>query len=210
MKLERLNERAASNLSGRHVSGRCLCGAVELEIDFPAFWAWHDHSAASRRAHGAAYATYIGCWRKHARVVKGQRSIARFEDAKTESTRSFCCRCGTPLLYERKRWPHMVNIPRALFTGRTGREPRYHVAIEELQDWTYTGNRLVPLRATRVSSGNARNRAGARTTLMTLSSSTGASVRACAYRSVEDIWRAQDLTLIPVVSSSPGHADRVR
>ena len=146
MKLESLNERAASNLSGRHVSGRCLCGAVELEIDFPAFWAWHDHSTASRRAHGAAYATYIGCWRKHARVVTGQRSIARFEDAKTESTRSFCSRCGAPLLYERKCSPHMVNIPRALFTGRTGREPRYHVAIEELQDWTYTGNRLVPLK----------------------------------------------------------------
>jgi hypothetical protein len=36
--------------------------------------------------------------------------------------------------------------PRALFTGRTGREPRYHVAIEELQDWAYTGNRLVPLK----------------------------------------------------------------
>jgi hypothetical protein len=141
MKLESLNERAASNLSSRHVSGRCLCGAVELEIDFPAFWAWHDHSAASRRAHGAAYATYIGCWRKHARVAKGRRSIARFEDATTESTRSFCSRCGTPLLYERKRSPHMVNIPRALFTGRTGREPRYHVAIEELQDWAYTGNR---------------------------------------------------------------------
>jgi hypothetical protein len=40
----------------------------------------------------------------------------------------------------------MVNIPRALFSSRTGREPRYHVAIEELQDWTYTGNRLVPLK----------------------------------------------------------------
>jgi hypothetical protein len=40
----------------------------------------------------------------------------------------------------------MVNIPRALFTDRTGREPRYHVAIEELQDWTYTGHRLVPLK----------------------------------------------------------------
>ena len=119
---------------------------MELEIDFPAFWAWHDHSAASRRAHGAAYATYIGCWRKHARVPKGRRSIARFEDATTGSTRSFCSRCGTPLLYERKRSPHMVNIPRALFTGRTGREPRYHVAIEELQDWAYTGKRLVPLK----------------------------------------------------------------
>ena len=83
--------------------------------------AWHDHSAASRRAHGAAYATYIGCWRNHARVAQGQRSIARFEDAKTGSTRSFCSRCGTPLLYERQRSLHMVNIPRALFTGRTGR-----------------------------------------------------------------------------------------
>jgi hypothetical protein len=146
MKLESLDERAASSLSGRRVSGRCLCGAVELEIDYPAFWAWHDHSEASRLAHGAAYATYIGCWRKRVRVAKGQRSIARFEDAKTGSTRSFCSRCGTPLFYERKRWPHMVNIPRALFTGRTGREPRYHVAIEELQDWTYRGERLVPLK----------------------------------------------------------------
>jgi hypothetical protein len=118
----------------------------ELEIDFRAFWAWHDHSAASRRAHGAAYATHTGCWRKHARVAKGRRSITRFEDATTETTRSFCSRCGTPLLYERKRSPHIVNIPRALFTSRTGREPRYHVAIEELQDWAYTGNRLVPLK----------------------------------------------------------------
>jgi hypothetical protein len=146
MKLESVNARVASSQSSRRVSGRCLCGAVEIEIDFPAFWAWHDHSAASRRAHGAAYATYIGCWRKHARVVKGQKSIARFEDANTESTRSFCCRCGTPLLYERKNSPHMVNIPRALFSTRTGREPRYHVGIEELQDWTYAGNRLVPLK----------------------------------------------------------------
>ena len=136
----------AKSVGVRHVSGRCLCGAVEIEIDFPAFWAWHDHSEASRRAHGAAYATYIGCWRKHVRVVKGQRSIARFEDATTSSIRSFCCRCGTPLLYERDRSPHMVNIPRALFTARTGREPRYHIAIEELQDWTYTGNRLAPLK----------------------------------------------------------------
>ena len=81
--------------------------------------------------------------------AKGRRSIARFEDARTGSTRSFCSRCGPALLYERKRSLHMVNIPRALFTGRTGREPRYHVAIEELQDWAYTGKRLVPLKGYR-------------------------------------------------------------
>jgi hypothetical protein len=79
-------------------------------------------------------------------MVKGQRSIARFEDAKTDSTRSFCSRCWVPLLYERECSQHMVNIPRALFSRRTGREPRYHVAIEELQERANTGNRLVPHR----------------------------------------------------------------
>jgi hypothetical protein len=119
---------------------------VEVEIDFPAFWAWHDHSLASRRAHGAAYATYVGCWRRHARVTKGKKSIARFEDANTGSARSFCSRCGSPLLYERGNSPYMINIPRALFIDRTGREPRYHLALEELQDWAYKGERLVPLK----------------------------------------------------------------
>lgn len=138
--------RVVASKSGARTSGACLCGAVEIEIDMPAFWAWHDHSASSRRAHGAAYATYIGCWRKHVRVTKGKKSIARFEDAKTNSVRSFCARCGTPLIYERRRSAHMINLPRALFAGRTGREPRYHLNIEELQDWTYTGKPLVPLK----------------------------------------------------------------
>ena len=57
----------------------------------------------------------------------------------------FCSRCGTPVLYQKDRSPHMVNIPRALFDGRTGREPRYHLNFAERPDWTWTGERLVPL-----------------------------------------------------------------
>jgi hypothetical protein len=127
-------------------TARCLCGAIEFEIDVPARWAWHDHSGASRRAHGSAYATYIGSWRKRFRIVKGEADIARYHDEAAGAVRSFCSRCGTPLMYERLHSAHMVNIPRALFTGRTGREARYHVAIEELQDWTYLGESLVPLK----------------------------------------------------------------
>ena len=159
--------RLPSKISEPCITGRCLCGAVELEVGYPAFWAWHDHSAASRRAHGAVYATYIGCWRKRVRVAKGTKSIARFEDAKTGTVRSFCVRCGTPLMYERGHSPHMIDIPRALFAGRTGREPRYHLHIDELQDWAYTGITLVPLKGypgvvwERPKSRNKSGRAGA-------------------------------------------------
>jgi hypothetical protein len=92
------------------------------------------------------YATYVGSWRKRFRITAGQREIARYEDKAAGAARSFCRRCGTPLIYERARSPHMVNIPRALFLTRTGRQPLYHVAIDELQDWAYAGERLVPLK----------------------------------------------------------------
>jgi hypothetical protein len=127
-------------------SGQCLCGMVRLEIDVPARWAWHDHTPASRRAHGAAYATYVGSWRKRFRIVEGESAITRYEDKVSGTVRSFCMHCGTPIVYERARSPHMVNIPRALFSGRTGRQPLYHLAIEELQEWAYTGEPLVPLK----------------------------------------------------------------
>jgi hypothetical protein len=132
--------------TGAAVKGHCLCGAVHFEMDFPARWAWHDHSRATRQAHGAAYATYVGSWRKRFRIIKGQADITRFDDTASKATRSFCTRCGTPLFYERARSPHMVNISRALFESRTGRQPLYHIGIDELQEWTYTGEPLVPLK----------------------------------------------------------------
>jgi len=127
------------------VQGRCVCGKVCIEIDFPAFWAWHDHSKATRHAHGAAYATYVGCWRSRVRITKGLAGVTRFEDKAARTARSFCARCGTPLMFERGHSPQMVNIPRALFEKRTGREPRYHIGIEEAPEWAYRFEKLVPL-----------------------------------------------------------------
>lgn len=127
-------------------AGECVCGAVRLEIDVPAVWAWHDHSANSRHAQGCAYATYVGSWRSRFRILKGAKNITRFEDAEAGTARSFCARCGTPLLYERARSPKMVNIPRAVFSERTGREPRYHMNHAEQADWTWAGEPLAPLK----------------------------------------------------------------
>ncbi len=131
---------------GPTVAGQCLCGAVGIEIGIPARWAWHDHSRSSRHAHGAAYATYVGSWRSRFHIVRGAGSVGRFEEPGTGHVRGFCKRCGTPLFYERAHAPKMVNVPRALFEGRTGREPRYHIAIGEVPDWAYAGEKLVPLK----------------------------------------------------------------
>ncbi|EJL31014.1 hypothetical protein PMI01_02949 [Caulobacter sp. AP07] len=132
--------------SAVQAAGQCVCGAVALEIDVPARWAWHDHSDASRRAQGCAYATYVGSYRSRFRILRGAESITRFEDAEAGTARGFCAKCGTPLFYERARSPTMVNIPRALFAERTGREPRYHLSLHEAPDWRYAGEALAPLK----------------------------------------------------------------
>ena len=79
-------------------------------------------------------------------VLQGFERITRFAEPKTRAKRSFCARCGTPLFYERASAPKWVNIPRALFSGRTGREPRYHLSIQEKVDWAYMGEPLAPLK----------------------------------------------------------------
>jgi len=141
-----MSEAKSRKTSAAKAIGMCSCGTVQIEVGVPAFWAWHDHSRASRRAQGCAYATYIGVWKSKTRIVKGAKSITRFEDSKARTARSFCARCGTPVFYERPRAPKMVNIPRALFDMRTGREPLYHIALDEAAEWEYRGETLKPLK----------------------------------------------------------------
>lgn len=136
----------SAKASNVQAPGQCVCGAVRIEIDVPAVWAWHDHSPASRHAQGCAYATYVGSWKSRFRILDGEDCLTRFVDAEAGTARSFCGRCGTPVLYERDRSPRYVNIPRALFTTRTGREPRYHVHLEDQAEWIYLGEPLSPLK----------------------------------------------------------------
>ena len=131
---------------GRTATGACVCGAVEVTIGVPARWAWHDHSEESRHAQGAAYVTYVGSWRSRFWITAGEAHVVRYEDTEQRAVRSFCVRCGTPIAYERARSPQMVNVPRALFTERTGREPRYHMHMDEAAEWLWRGEDLKPLK----------------------------------------------------------------
>ncbi|MFZ2032061.1 MAG: GFA family protein [Vitreimonas sp.] len=124
--------------------GECLCGAVAFEIGVPAQWTWHDHSSATRRAHGAAYATYVGSWASRFRFLRGEDNLAHYEDVERRGTRSFCSTCGTPVMFQRNK--QHINIPRSLFKSGVGREARYHIGIDQLQEWTYQGEPLSPLK----------------------------------------------------------------
>jgi hypothetical protein len=54
----------------------------------------------------------------------------------------------------------MVNVPRALFKTRTGRQARYHIAIEETPEWAVLGRTIVaPQRISRRRMGSVEAQA---------------------------------------------------
>lgn len=128
------------------VKGACGCGIVQFEIKYPARWAYHDHSAATRSIMGTSSVTYVGSWRKRFRITSGGEALSHYRDDERAVTRRFCIECGTPVTYERDTSPHMVSTPRGLFGEGVGREPRYHVRMSEMPDWAYTGEQVNPLK----------------------------------------------------------------
>lgn len=143
---ERKQKTKRAKATAGTASGTCACGAVEIEIGTPARWAWHDHSKASQLAQGCQHATYVGSYKSRFRIARGEQHVKSFTEPKTKNTRNFCGICGTPLYYERARARDMVNIPRSLLEGRTGREPRYHLSLEDAPEWAYRGEKLGPLK----------------------------------------------------------------
>ncbi|MDF1847100.1 MAG: GFA family protein [Parvibaculaceae bacterium] len=128
------------------VKGACGCGIVQFEIKYPARWAYHDHSNATRKIMGTASVTYVGSWRKRFRVTGGEEALSDYRDDEKGITRRFCIECGSAVAYERDASPHMINTPRGLFKEGVGREPRYHVRMGEMPDWAYTGEKVTPLK----------------------------------------------------------------
>ncbi len=76
-------------------SGRCLCGAVEFELDGDLPPIINCHCQYCRRAHGAAFVSIAWLPRSAFRFTKGEESVTRFIVG--SGYRCFCGVCGSRL-----------------------------------------------------------------------------------------------------------------
>lgn len=74
-------------------TGRCLCGEVSWELDGPFQWMSHCHCSRCRKAHGAAFGTYLAAPASGFRV-RGSEHVKRWESS-PGFFRCFCGRCGS-------------------------------------------------------------------------------------------------------------------
>lgn len=115
-------------------AGSCYCGAVAFEVILPARFCAHCHCQNCRRAHGAAFVTWMGFKREQVRIISGRDNLARYL-TETEATRSFCRTCGSTLFYESPRWADEVHIARANLDDEIGPSPSGHVYVDHKAPW---------------------------------------------------------------------------
>jgi len=115
-------------------TGGCLCGAVRFEVRPPTKWCAHCHCSLCRRAHGAAFVTWVGVERPQFKLTSGDEHLCWYSST-PEARRGFCSRCGSTLFFESERWSEEVHIALAHMDGPIDRTPKVHVFYDSHVDW---------------------------------------------------------------------------
>jgi hypothetical protein len=116
------------------VSGSCYCGQVRFEATLPSKFCAHCHCHNCRRAHGAAFVTWVGFKSEQVRVVSGEEQLGRFK-TETDATRSFCTTCGTTLFFAAPRWDGETHVALANIHDPIDREPSAHAYFDRHVPW---------------------------------------------------------------------------
>ncbi len=122
------------------IRGACSCGAVHFELRPPSRFCAHCHCQNCRRAHGAAFVTFIG-FKKEQVTIEGQDNLTHFR-SDTAAIRSFCKHCGSTLFYSSSRWPDEWHVACANVSGKLDREPSAHVYVDHKAEWWQIDDRL--------------------------------------------------------------------
>lgn len=115
--------------------GGCLCGVVRFEIDAFEPEIAHCHCSMCRKFHGAAYATFAGVRRAHFRWISGEEALKAYT-APNGTTRTFCDRCGSSLLFSSPRASEdIVEVALGAVDGDPPVAPNAHIFVDSGARW---------------------------------------------------------------------------
>ena len=114
--------------------GRCMCGRVCFVARFPSRFVAHCHCESCRRAHSAAFVTWVGFMSPQVSITGGEEDIAVHESS-PGAFRKFCRVCGTKLFFEGGKWPGETHVALAAFDDPVDRAPQGHAFYNEHAGW---------------------------------------------------------------------------
>ncbi|WP_137179436.1 GFA family protein [Roseomonas sp. AR75] len=124
-------------MDGRtEASGGCLCGAVRFRAGLPSRWVAHCHCAMCRRAHGAAFVTWVSVPAARFRLQEGAEAALAWHASSAEAERGFCRHCGASMLFRSRLWAEEMHVAAACLDDGPDRMPQMHAFWDAHVGWT--------------------------------------------------------------------------
>lgn len=114
------------------MNATCLCGRVTWEIDGPLELMVHCHCSRCRKAHGTAFATYVGGPASGFRL-HGEEHVVGWESSPA-FVRRFCRHCGS-VVPTGAAFDQQVFVPAGNFTEDPGARPVAHIFAASKAPW---------------------------------------------------------------------------
>ncbi len=128
------------------IQGQCLCGVVRYEVEPPSLFSGHCHCSYCRRAHGAAFVTWLGSWTKQFKITTGETEVKWYHSSR-HSQRGFCTICGSTLFFRSTQSPDQTHIAMANINGEVDRAPEFHSFVDQRVDWISINDDLSQLKS---------------------------------------------------------------
>lgn len=120
--------------------GRCLCGALNYELDGPLSAMINCHCSMCRKHHGTGFATFVVGPIAGFRWISGEDRLVRYQSSPT-ATRTFCRVCGSagPTTMPE----HGIAVaPAASLAGELGIKPQSHIFVGSKASWDAINDEL--------------------------------------------------------------------
>jgi hypothetical protein len=115
------------------VSGSCLCGKVRYELAGLPQFINHCHCSMCRKAHGAAFGSFLHADGTTFRWTAGATEVQNFESS-AGTFRAFCRHCGSNLPVLEDDGTH-VTIPAGTLDDDPGVRPVVHIHTASKAPW---------------------------------------------------------------------------
>jgi hypothetical protein len=113
------------------IQGSCLCGTTRWRVDGPVADMSHCHCSMCRKAHGAAFGTYMTAAAGDFGWVEGEGEVVRYTSS-PGFVRGFCGHCGsvTPVVTATE-----VYLPAGCLDDDPGVRPSEHIFVASRAPW---------------------------------------------------------------------------
>ncbi len=114
--------------------GSCLCQSIKFEICQEPEDVCNCHCSMCRKAHGAAFATYVRVQTSGFRFLIGEDNVVRFRSS-SKAQRCFCRTCGSPIIFLHDDMPKAAWFFAGTLDGDPGIRPTSHIFVASKAPW---------------------------------------------------------------------------